>query len=323
MAVASPAHATEHMVIVTTGLAKSYKNVRSVRSLDLRIPPQTICGFLGPNGAGKTTAMKLLLGLTRPTSGSGTVLGYDIRTESLEIRRNVGYLPQDPRFYDDLTARETLRFVARFYYNGTPSAIERRINELIELVGLTGKADRVVKGYSGGERQRLGIAQAMVNNPALLMLDEPAAALDPIGRRDVLDVMQRLRQHTTIFYSTHLLDDVQRISDMVVIMQDGNVIRQSPLQVLLADNDAINYEAHLLGNVAAAALLITQQPWVTTVTTIPAAQGATLQITVTDEGAARAQLLALLTQTPGIEVTQFGRKKQDLESVFIALTGEK
>ena len=112
-----------------------------------------------------------------------------------------------------MTARETLRFTARFFYTGPKAAIEERIAETLDLVGLDDKADRPIKGFSGGERQRLGIAQAQVNYPDLLILDEPAAALDPMGRRDVLAVMERLRKHTTIFYSTHILEDVQRVSD--------------------------------------------------------------------------------------------------------------
>src|SRR5207248_8830195 len=130
--------------------------------------------------------------------------------------------------------RKTMSFVAGFFYDGPREAVEQRIEETLELVGLADKADRPIKGFSGGERQRLGIAQAQVNYPDLLILDEPAASLDPMGRRDVLEVMERLRKHTTIFYSTHILADVQRVSDTVAILKDGELIAEAPIGELLA-----------------------------------------------------------------------------------------
>ena len=169
-------------VIETHGLAKTYKGIQALKSLDLQVQPNSICGFLGPNGAGKTTTIRLLLGLARPAGGSGRVLGLDIGKENDEIRRRVGYLSQDPRFYEYMTARQTLRFTANFFYEGPRAAIEQRVAETLDLVGLADKADRPVKGFSGGERQRLGIAQAQVNYPDLLILDEPAASLEPQGR---------------------------------------------------------------------------------------------------------------------------------------------
>ena len=138
-------HPAETFAIQTRGLGKTYQGVTALKSLDLQVPKHSICGFLGPNGAGKSTAMKLLLGLARPTSGSGTLLGYDIVRESIAIRQRVGYLAQDPRFYEQMTARETLRFAARFFYAGPTAAIEDRVVESLDLVGLTGKADRPIR----------------------------------------------------------------------------------------------------------------------------------------------------------------------------------
>ena len=183
-------------LIETKGLSKSYNGVQALKSLDLTVPRNSIFGFLGPNGAGKTTTMKLLLGLTRPTSGGGTLFGQDIVRDSVEIRKRVGYLAQYPRYYEHMTARGTLRFTARFFYTGPKAEIEARIAETLELVGLAGKADRPIQGFSGGERQRLGIAQAQINHPDLLILDEPAASLDPQGR----GIPQRL-DHTALFRS--------------------------------------------------------------------------------------------------------------------------
>src|SRR4030042_3691174 len=177
---------TNPYVIETHGLSKIYKNVQALKSLDIKVHQNSIFGFLGPNGAGKTTTIKLMLGLTHPTSGTATIFGLDSVSHSVEIRSRIGYLPQEPHFYEYMTARQTLHFTAEFFFKGPKKAIDDRVDEMLELVDLGEKADRPIKTFSGGERQRLGIAQAQVNYPDLLILDEPAASLDPLGRRDVL-----------------------------------------------------------------------------------------------------------------------------------------
>ncbi len=314
----------QEYLIYTNGLSKTYKEVNALQPLDLRVQKNTICGFLGPNGAGKSTTIKLLLGLAHPTSGTGTIFGHDIVKESTEIRRRVGYLAQDPRFYDYMTARETLRFTARFFYSGPSMAIEQRIEETLELVGLADKADRSIKGFSGGERQRLGIAQAQINYPDLLILDEPAAALDPIGRRDVLEVMERLRKHTTIFYSTHILEDVQRISDTVVIMNRGRLIAQAPIEELMSGGNGCLYSLTIQGNEEAARQQIALQPWVSTVNVLSSNGSTSLQIKVTDERAAQAELLRIVLADPQTTVTEFGRKRHNLEEIFMEIvSGDK
>ena len=195
----------------------------------------------------------MLLGLTRPTSGKALIFGKDITQESLAVRRKVGYLAQDPRYYEHMTARQTLRYTAHFFYSGPHDLIEARVEEVLELVGLEDKADRPIKGFSGGERQRLGIAQAQVNYPDLLILDEPAAALDPQGRRDVLTVMETLQKYTTIFYSTHILDDVQRVSDRVAILNHGKLIAEAPIQELLnGSGSSVVYNVTIRGDVSGA-----------------------------------------------------------------------
>lgn len=309
---------TDHLIIRTEGLSKLYKGVQALRSLDLKVPQNSIFGFLGPNGAGKTTAIKLLLGLARPTNGSGSMFGMDIVKDSMSIRRRIGYLPQEPRFYDYMTARETLRFTAHFFYTGPQHLIEERINEVLALVSLSDKADRSIKGFSGGERQRLGIAQAQLNQPDLLILDEPAAALDPMGRHDVLQIMEKLRPHTTIFYSTHILNDVQRVSDMVAILKQGEIVAQAPVKDLLAGKGIV-YTATLKGDIQAAKAMLLAQEWVLSVDMLTSADRSELDIAVADETAAEAQLLALLLADKTISVLEFTRKKSDLEQIFMEL----
>jgi ABC-2 type transport system ATP-binding protein len=185
-----------------------------------------------------------------------------------------------------------------------------------------------VKGFSGGERQRLGIAQAQVNYPDLLILDEPAASLDPMGRHDVLEVMERLRKYTTIFYSTHILDDVQRVSDTVAILNRGRLIAEAPIGELLSgDGSSAIYEITLKGEVEAgltnARERVTGQPWVQNLS-ITAVDGLTSwQVSVSDEAAAEDLLLRLILEDRSLKVKHFGRKTYNLEEVFIEIVGKE
>jgi ABC-2 type transport system ATP-binding protein len=303
-------------VICTEGLSKSFGEVHALKSLDLRVPHKSIFAFLGPNGAGKTTTIKLLLGLLKPTSGSGEILGMDIVHSSVDIRARIGYLPQDTRFYEHMTARQTLEYTAKFFYAGPQTEIDKRVNEMIELVGLEGKADRPIKGFSGGERQRLGIAQAEVNYPDLLILDEPAASLDPQGRRDVLEVMSRIRKHATIFYCTHILDDVQRVSNQVAIVNQGALVTQASVEELLTGRGDAIYSVTLRGNTRSAYTQINQLPWVSGIESSQQGEQTTWLVSVTDEAAASDELMSQLVSS-GLKVSNFGRKEQSLEDAFI------
>jgi ABC-2 type transport system ATP-binding protein len=234
----------------------------------------------------------------------------------VDIRARLGYLPQEPHFYEHMTARQTLRFVAGFFFKGPQKAIEERVDEMLELVDLAEKADRPIQTFSGGERQRLGIAQAQVNYPDLLILDEPAASLDPLGRRDVLEVMSKLRKYTTVFYSTHILDDVQRVSDTVVILNKGALVAQGSIEELLAGNEGVVYNIHVKGDVEAARTQVLSQPWVSGIITGQHNGETTWQVSVTDPQAAEAQLFKLLADSQ-VEVTEFRRKQFELEDIFM------
>lgn len=313
----------EH-IIHTQELTKTYKGVSALRGLNLQVPKNSIYGFLGPNGAGKSTTIKMLLGLTRPTSGSALIFGRDISRDSLAVRRRVGYLAQDPRYYEHMTARQTLRYTARFFYQGPKDLIEARIEEVLGLVGLEGKADRAIKGFSGGERQRLGIAQAQVNYPDLLILDEPAAALDPQGRRDVLTVMESLRKHSTIFYSTHILDDVQRVSDRVAILNRGGLVAEAPIQELLSGSgSSIVYNVTIRGDVSGAQARVANQPWVRSLNVESSNGSVNWQVNVNDEDTAEDQMLRLILEDRNVRVKSFGRRMYNLEEVFLSMVGEE
>ena len=306
-------------VIKTTNLSKSYGNIQALRSLNLDVPTNSIVGFLGPNGAGKSTTIKLLLGLARPTSGNGTIFGLDIVNQNQDIRRRVGYLAQNPRFYEHMTARQIMDFTARFFFKGPEHLIKERITETLDLVGLEDKADRPIKGFSGGERQRLGIAQAQVNYPDLLILDEPAASLDPKGRKDVLDVMERLRKHTTIFFSTHILDDVQRVSDRVIILNHGELIAQGSVEELLSASQGLRYRLVMKADGERVQQRLIALPWVERVILGPQNGKVSLTVLAKDEEVAEKSLLREVLSDENVCVLEFSRNRQNLEEVFLNL----
>ena len=312
------------LVIETHNLSKTYQEAQALQDLNLTVKQNSICGFLGPNGAGKSTTIKLLLGLIQPSGGQATVFGHDVQRDSVAIRKRVGYLAQEPRYYEHMTARQIISYTAHFFYRGPKELIEARVQEVLELVSLEDKADRPVRGFSGGERQRLGIAQAQVNYPDLLILDEPAASLDPQGRHDVLEVMEKLRKYTTIFYSTHILEDVQRVSDTVAILNRGRLIAEAPISELLAgDGCSALYDITLKSEVEAAITgardRVTSQPWVQNLN-MTSEKGLTCwQVSVNDDAAAEDLLLRLILEDCSLKVKHFGRKTYNLEEVFLEL----
>ncbi|MFX1515518.1 MAG: ABC transporter ATP-binding protein [Promethearchaeota archaeon] len=309
------------VIIKTNGLGKTFNGVQALKPLNLKVRKNSIFGFLGPNGAGKTTTMKLLLGLIRPTHGSGTIFGHDIVQDNINIRARIGYLPQDLNIktLEHLSARELLRFAAKFYYKGPKKMIEDRVQEMLDLVGLSEKADRPIAGFSGGEVQRLGIAQAQINYPDLLILDEPAASLDPIGRRDVLEVMERLRKYTTIFYSTHILDDVQKVSDSVAILNKGELIAQGSIEELLAGSEGLIYNVKIRGDTVKAYDHISGEPWIKDINILEKNGYTTWQVGVTDASLAEQNLLRLLLKDEQLRVVEFRQKSFELEDVFLNL----
>ncbi len=212
-------------------LRKQYGAVKALDGLTLTVQEKQVFGFLGPNGAGKTTTIRLLTGMSRPTGGSAWVAGEEI-AHRREVTRKIGYLPEEPAFYNWMTPQEFLDHVGRIFgMGGTERG--KRVNELLEQVGLAQVRKRRIGGFSRGMRQRLGLAQALLNRPEVLFLDEPASALDPIGRKDVLDLIETLRGSCTVFMSTHILADVERVCDTVGIINRGRLITEAPKEELL------------------------------------------------------------------------------------------
>lgn len=204
------------------GLTRRFGTTYALAGLDLDVPRGSVFGFVGPNGAGKTTTIRILLGLARADSGSATVLGEDVLVHPGAIASRLGFLPDVPSFYPWMRAPEYLAFCASAF-GLDPAARTRRIALLLELVDLAGVRTKI-GGFSRGMKQRLGIAQALINSPELLILDEPTSALDPVGRHDLLRLIERLRGETTVFFSTHILGDVERVCNEIAVVDAGQVV---------------------------------------------------------------------------------------------------
>src|SRR5271155_5596916 len=237
----------------TVGLTKRYpltwkrKVLVALDHLDLQIRPGEVFGLLGPNGSGKSTTLKLLLGLIVASEGDARVFG--LPPESLDARRRVGFLPENPYFYGFLNGDETLRFYGKLC-GVTGSKLEKRIEELIELVGLQNGRERPLRSYSKGMLQRIGLAQALIQDPDLLFLDEPTAGVDPLGSTQIRDLILRLKKMgKTVVFSSHLLEQVQEVADRVAIFSLGKKVLEGSLESLLTENHGT--EIHLPGDMGA------------------------------------------------------------------------
>ena len=202
-------------------LCKNFGNHSVIRGLDLSVPEHSVFGFVGQNGAGKTTTMKMILGLLKPDSGDIVVHGEKVSYGERKSNISIGYLPDVPEFYGYMNPMEYLKLCGEIA-GISNSKIKNRSEELISLVGLE-KVNRRISGFSRGMKQRLGIAQALFNEPSLLICDEPTSALDPIGRKEILDILSAIKGKTTVIFSTHILSDVERICDHVALLHDGKL----------------------------------------------------------------------------------------------------
>ncbi len=305
--------------VSTRGLTKRYRLDVALDDLDLDVPAGCVFGFLGPNGAGKTTTLRLLTGLARPTAGSATVAGIDATTGGRALAERIGALDQDPRYYGWMTGRELLTFVGRLHgLDGAP--LRARVEEVLETIGLVDAANRRIGAYSGGMRQRLGIGQAMLPRPAVLFLDEPVSSLDPAGRRDVLELIGRLRGTCTVFMSTHILNDVERVCDRVGILDHGRLVTEAPMHELLASHARpileLDPEPDQDAAVAALAATVRGQAWTRDVRV----EHGLIRVFVTDAERAAAEVLPLVVMS-GVRLARFERVRPTLEEVFLALVG--
>jgi ABC-2 type transport system ATP-binding protein len=306
--------------ILIEGLVKEYGRVRAVDGLNLAVAEGAIFGFLGPNGAGKTTTIRMLTGMARPTAGRARVAGVDLADDG-QVRARIGYLPEEPAFYPWMSPLEYLEHVARLF--GLPG-VERKARAalLLEQVGLAEVSRRRIRGFSRGMRQRLGLAQALVNRPAVLFLDEPISALDPGGRKEILNLIEGLRGQCTVFMSTHILADVERVCDTVGIIDRGRMVMEANQAQLLAQYTipafALECEPGSEAPFCEWAAGLRRFAWVNAVTVA----GSSARVTVKDVSAARATLLNEAAAS-GLPLRRYEVVTPSLEDIFLQLVGEE
>ncbi len=307
--------------ISVEGLTRRYPGgVLALDGLSMTVPEGSVFGLLGPNGAGKTTTLRLLAGLTRPSSGRASVRGILVADDPLAVRRSLGYLEQDPRTYGWMTGREQVAMLGRLH-GMAGQALDDAVIAALSRVDLADVADRRAGTYSGGMRQRLGIAGALVHRPPVLILDEPVSALDPEGRRDILELIASLHGEATVLFSTHVLADVERICDRVGILDNGRLVVEGPLAALL-DRFAlpvyrVEAEPGQGAAVEALAASLREADWVTGA----AVEHGLLTVAVADPARAAVELLPAITAA-GVAILSVARARPNLEDVFLRLTGD-
>ncbi len=320
-ATARPRPDANPSAIATEDLTKRYPGgILALDALTLTVPAGSVFGLLGPNGAGKTTTLRLLAGLTRATTGHATIAGIAVGPEALDARRGLGYLEQDPRAYGWMTGRDQLRMLGRLHgLDGR--GLEAAVDDALVRVDLEAAADRRTASYSGGMRQRLGIAGALVHRPRVAILDEPVSSLDPEGRRDVLNLIAALRGEITVLFSTHVLADVERICDRVGILAHGRLVVEGPLAELL-DRYAlpvyrIEVEPDQRAGLDDLAAELRRLSWVTGV----GVEHGVASVAVSDPERASREILGTIAAS-GIGVLSVARARPTLEDVFLLLTDD-
>jgi ABC-2 type transport system ATP-binding protein len=308
------------IAIQTKDLQKHYGSVHALDGLTLAVQAGTIFGFLGPNGAGKSTAIRLLTGLSHPTSGQAWVVGKEIN-KNHNVAGRIGYLPEEPAFYGWMTPVEFLDYAASLF--GMRAAERKqRVAELLDQVGLREAGKRHIAGFSRGMRQRLGLAQALINRPEVLFLDEPVNALDPVGRKEVLEMIGKLSGQCTVFMSTHILADVERICDTIGIINRGRLVVEAPQAELLARYTVPAFELECQpgdeARLAALAQSLITVNWVSSAMV----QDNMVRVLVKDVSAARQGLLPLVAQA-GLPLRRYEQVVPSLEDIFLQVVNGK
>jgi ABC-2 type transport system ATP-binding protein len=303
--------------IRTEGLSKYYGTIKALDNLNLEVPENVVFGFLGPNGAGKTTTVKLLTGFSRPTSGRAWVAGERVGSGNLTLQAKTGLLPDVPAFYDWMSGREFLHLVGELHYL-PQNEIKQRTEELLGLIELGKAGNRRISGYSRGMRQRLGIAQALVNRPKVLFMDEPTSALDPIGRREVLELILHLRETATIFMSTHILSDVERVCNMVGIVDKGRLVTVSSVEALRKKYARSVFEMEFMEDAKPFVESLKQVSWLAEPELVVENGTPVVRVRAVDIDHARKELPRFISES-GLTLTRYELSLPSLEDIFVEI----
>jgi len=306
-------------VIETANLTKKYGNLVAVDELDLKVKADTIHGFLGPNGAGKTTTLKILVGLLKPDGGSVNVLGQDIGWDKPHVRSRIGYMPELPKLPKHLKGTELLDIYGRMY-GMTKQAREKQIPKLLDMVGLKERGNDLIGKYSKGMQQRLGMAQALLNEPELVILDEPGLGLDPVGMVEVRDLMKEMaKEGVTIFLSSHLLHEVEQVCTHVTVINKGVAVASGTFKQISAKvRGPLTIEAEVDKLSEAVIKKVKELPFVTDVSK----DGKKLLVEVKTRDDVRSEVSQAITAGGGI-VIDMNLKGESLEDVFMGLLAKR
>ena len=307
----------ERPMIQVENLTKNFGEVRALDGLNLQVAPGVIYGFLGPNGAGKTTTLRILSGLARTDGGQATIMGARVRLHDRYQLAKIGVLPEEPAFYGWMTAKQYLRDFTAPLYSIYSEEAGSRTSKTLEVVGLAHAADRRIQGFSRGMRQRLGLAQALIHKPQVLLLDEPVSGLDPAGRKDVLELIYNLRGATTVLLSTHILADVERICDLVGIIDEGRMVVEDEREILLRRYARPLIELEVDNDIESWVEKLRQMPFIEHIET----RNQTLRLQVRKIEVARRELMRLLAEEE-VRVRRFEIMRPSLEDVFLQLTNQ-
>ena len=300
--------------IKVTNLTKRFAGFDAVSDLSFEIGENKVLGFLGPNGAGKTTTLRMLVGLSKPTSGKIEICDDEMRFGETKNSHLIGYLPEQPSFYNWMTGGEYLNFIANIF-NLSQGEKEKRIKRLFEMVGLDQAQKKRIGAYSNGMKQRLGIAQALINNPKVLIMDEPVSALDPIGRKEVLEIIEKLKKEMTILMSTHILSDVDRVCDNIVIINKGKLVVSSSLASLREKYAKSILQVRFLTNPSGLIAKLERQSWVLSVSE----EKNSLKVYLKDDKVMINNLPLKFFAECGIGVLEYGLVTLETEDLFLKI----